>query len=75
LTENPVDNPNISSNGVVCEPDLTKRAVMGIDLHSFLLNVKGDAELYPIQELIWTKVAYVLGDAYPSLAALSPARS
>ena len=51
---------------------IPSRIVMGTEIHSFLLNVKGDAELYPIQELIWTKVAFALGDTYPSLAALSP---
>ena len=49
------------------------RIVMGTEIHSFLLEAKGDADLYPMQELIWTKVAYVLGDTYPSLAQFSPA--
>lgn len=46
--------------------------VMGTEIYSFLLKAKGDVELYPVQELIWTKVAYVLGETYPSLAHLSP---
>jgi hypothetical protein len=46
--------------------------VMGTEIHSFLLHAKGDTELYSMQELIWTKVAYVLGDTYPALAELSP---
>jgi hypothetical protein len=52
---------------------MPSRIVMGTEIHSFLLNVKGDTKLYSMQELIWTKVVYVLGDIYPSLAALSPA--
>lgn len=47
--------------------------VMGTEIHRFLLETKGDVELHPIQELIWTKVAYVLGDQYPSLPDLSQA--
>lgn len=52
---------------------IPSRIVMGTEIHSFLLRDKGETELYPMQELIWTKVAYVLGDTYPSLAELSPA--
>ena len=37
------------------------------------MSIERHTELYPMQELIWTKVAYVLGDTYPSLAELSPA--
>jgi len=44
--------------------------VMGTEIHTFLLQAKGGSDLYPMQELIWTKVAYVLGDTYPSLAHL-----
>ena len=51
---------------------IPSRTVMGTEIHSFLLRAKGNADLYPMQELIWTKVAYVLGDIYPSLAELSP---
>ncbi len=51
---------------------IPSRMVMGTEIHSFLLHAKGGAELYPMQELIWTKVAYVLGDTYPSLPELSP---
>lgn len=46
--------------------------VMGTEIYSFLLRAKGDTELYPMQELIWTKIAYVLGNMYPSLAEFSP---
>lgn len=52
---------------------IPSRILMGTEIHSFLLHAKGGGELYPMQELIWTKVAYALGDTYPSLAELSPA--
>lgn len=52
---------------------IPSRIVIGTEVHSFLLKANGDIDLYPMQELIWTKVAYVLGDTYPSLAQLSPA--
>jgi hypothetical protein len=48
--------------------------IMGTEIHTFLLEAQGGAELHPIQELIWTKVAYVLGDTYPSLAQLPAAK-
>lgn len=44
--------------------------VMSTEIYSFLLQAKGGVDLYPMQELIWTKVAYVLGDNYPSLEHL-----
>ena len=46
--------------------------VMGTEIYSFFLKASGDTDLHLMQELIWTKVAYVLGDMYPSLARLSP---
>lgn len=46
--------------------------VTGTEIYSFMLQALGEVDLYPMQELIWTKVAYVLGDVYPSLAQLSP---
>ena len=52
---------------------IPSRIVMGTEIHSFLLQAKGGVDLYPMQKLIWTKVAYVLGDTYPSLAQLSSA--
>jgi hypothetical protein len=58
------------SLGVCMNPS---HVVRGTEIHAFLLSAKGDTDLHPMQELIWTKVAYVLGDTYPSLAALSPA--
>jgi hypothetical protein len=51
---------------------IPSRIVMGTEIHSFLLQAKGGVDLYPMQELIWTKVAYALGDTYPSLAQLPP---
>jgi hypothetical protein len=52
---------------------IPSQIVMGTEIHSFLLKAKGDVDIYPMQELIWTKAAYVLGDTYPSLMQLSPA--
>lgn len=46
--------------------------VMGTEIASFLLRVKGDTDLHLLQELIWTKVANVLGNTFPSLAQLPP---
>lgn len=45
--------------------------VMGTEILSFVQQARGVTDLHPMQELIWTKVAYVLGDAYPSLTGLS----
>ena len=42
----------------------------GTEIRAFLLRAKGETDLYSMQELIWTKVAYVLGDTYPSVAEL-----
>lgn len=55
------------SLGVAMVPSFT---VMATEIHRFLLNAKGDADLHGMQELIWTKVPYVLGDTYPSLPQL-----
>lgn len=46
--------------------------MMGTEIHSFLLGGQRDVDLYEMQELLWTKVAYVLGDTYPRLDQLSP---
>ncbi|MGG5543681.1 hypothetical protein P4G95_02715 [Burkholderia vietnamiensis] len=46
--------------------------VMGTEIYSFLLKAAGDVDLHPMQELIWTKAAYVLGETYPVLAHLPP---
>ena len=50
------------------------KVVMGTEVYTFMLRAKGGVDLYSMQELIWTKVAYVLGDTYPSLPHLSPAQ-
>lgn len=47
--------------------------LMGTEINSFLLLAKQENALHPIQELIWTKVAYVLGNIHPSIAVLLPA--
>lgn len=44
--------------------------VMGTEIRSFLLRAKGGVELHPMQELVWTKAAYALGDIDPSLKQL-----
>jgi hypothetical protein len=51
---------------------VSPRIVMEMEIYSFLLKAKGDIELYPMQKLIWTKIAYVLDDVYPSLTQISP---
>lgn len=50
------------------------QVVVGTEIHRFMLEVKGGTELHPMQELIWTKVAYVLGDQYLSMPDLSQAK-
>lgn len=57
------------SLGVSMKPP---QMVMRTEIYSFLLQAKGDGDRYPMQELVWTKAAYVLGDTYPLLAHLSP---
>jgi hypothetical protein len=47
------------------------KIVVGTEIHSFLLRTLRGGELYPMQELIWTKVSYSLGNMYPSLEQLS----
>lgn len=49
------------------------QVVLGTEVCSFLLRARGNVDLYPMQELIWTKVAYVFGNLYPSPAQLSRA--
>ena len=49
------------------------RIVMGTEIYSFLLRAPEGADLHPMQELIWTKATYVLGNMYPSLPKLTPA--
>lgn len=58
------------SLGVSMVPSHT---IVATEIHAFLLRVGGNTDLYSMQELVWTKVAYVLGDLYLSLELLSPA--
>jgi hypothetical protein len=48
------------------------QTLMETEICVFLLRAKGNLDLHPMQELIWTKVACVLGNVYPSLTQLSP---
>ncbi len=52
---------------------IPEHIVLGTEISAFLLRVKGDVSLHPLQELVWTKVSYALGDIYPSLNQLSDA--
>lgn len=45
--------------------------LMATEVHRFLLATRGVATLHPMQELIWTKVSYVLGDHYPTIDQIS----
>lgn len=45
---------------------LPSQSIMGTEIHSLFLNRRGTLT-YEMQELIWTKVAYVLGHIHPSL--------
>lgn len=45
---------------------LPSQAVMGTEIHSCFLTRMGKS-IYDMQELIWTKVAYVLGPIHPTL--------
>lgn len=51
---------------------ISPQTVMGTEIHSFFLHAKGDVELHPMQELIWTRAAYVFGNIYPSTDQLTP---
>lgn len=46
--------------------------VMETEIRRFLLHAKGESRLHSVQELIWTKIPYVLGDVYPSIAKIFP---
>jgi hypothetical protein len=50
---------------------MPEHMVMGGEISAFLHRAKGGADLHEMQDLIWTKVSYVLGDMYPSHEALS----
>lgn len=56
------------SRGVTMAPP---PIVLGTEIHAFLLASKGDVDLHPMQELIWTKIANVLGVFSPKLDHLS----
>jgi hypothetical protein len=51
---------------------MAEHIVMGTEISAFLHAAPGDVPLHPVQELVWTKVSYVLGDIYPTLDLLSP---
>ncbi|MEJ0047152.1 MAG: hypothetical protein WDN04_14320 [Rhodospirillales bacterium] len=51
---------------------IPSQIIMRTEIYSFLLRAKGGVDLHPMQELIWTKIAYVFGDMYPSLVRVSP---
>lgn len=48
------------------------KTLLQLEIHCFLLKARGDTAIYDMQELIWTKVAYVLGARYPVIPSLSP---
>lgn len=50
----------------------TSQTVTGTEIHSWMLEPLGTDHLYPTQELIWTKMAYVLGEIHPSLPDVDP---
>lgn len=46
------------------------RTLLGTEVHRLLLEARGGFDLHPMQELIWTKAAYALGDVYPILSGI-----
>ena len=46
--------------------------VTGTEIHSWMLEQAGQTDLYEMQELIWTRMAYVLGEIHPSLPDIDP---
>lgn len=56
------------SRGVSMVPS---QIIFGTEIYSFMAKLMGDEDLYSLQDLVWTKVAYVLGDSYPSIGRLS----
>lgn len=50
---------------------MPEHMVSGTEISAFLHRAKGGVDLHEMQDLIWTKVSYVLGDLYPSHKALS----
>lgn len=48
---------------------LNPQTLLAAEIHRFLMSIhKPGNRLHPMQEFIWTKVAYVLGDMYPTIA-------
>ncbi len=41
---------------------IPEHIVLGTEISAFLLTAKGDVSIHPLQELVWTKVSYALGD-------------
>ncbi|MGE8131672.1 hypothetical protein ACQKQD_32455 [Methylobacterium sp. NPDC080182] len=58
----------LSLGVTVVNPEVLRRT----EIHRFLLKAKGETRLFSMQELIWTKVAYVLGEHYPEIPGLNP---
>jgi hypothetical protein len=56
------------SLGVTIKPP---HIVIGTEIRRWLLLLKGVQNIHSMQELIWTKVSYVLGDAYPNWPGLA----
>lgn len=48
------------------------RDLLGTEIYSFLYKSLGSDKIYPMQDLIWTKVSYVLGDTYAKIERASP---
>jgi hypothetical protein len=46
--------------------------VTGTEIHSWMLEQAGQTDLYKMQEIIWTRMAYVLGEIHPSLPDVAP---
>lgn len=46
--------------------------IMRTEVDSFVLRAAGRGDLHDMQELVWTKAAYVLGDVYPVPQGVTP---
>ena len=46
--------------------------VLGTEVHAFVLRALGRTDVHDVSKLVWTKVAYVLGDVYPVMRSLPP---
>jgi hypothetical protein len=51
---------------------LTGRSRMATEVAVFLYRQSGRTDLYEIEELIWTKLAYALGDIHPTASEFGP---